>query len=450
LKPVISAISIKNFKSLRDTGPLNLKPITLLVGPNSSGKSALLQALLLLKQTLESRNILTPLVIRGKYVNLGSYKDIIFQHDINRSIEISLMLNFFRRASIYEDIPQEALMKFKIGYKEGQLTIEAIEFSVPERHSSINILKEEKVRIKYNNLIKEMSFRDFKRLTWGFRRNFLYIPSPVLSGLSDLLSELSEEERRNIRELLRTFRRFSIAFEELLVGRTYYIGPLREYPQRYYIASGEYPRDVGLRGEHTVEVIYFDFKRQREKFEKLKHWLRKMDIAADIRLKSIAEGIYALTVFDPNLGIEVNLADIGFGASQLLPILVEGIYAKKNSIFLIEQPEIHLHPRLQAALADFFIEMANEGKQLIIETHSEHIVLRLQRRIAEGKISNDKVAIYAFEPSKDGTKIIPVKIDEYGRIKSWPKGFFEDDLEEAYSILEAIGSRIRGENVSGN
>jgi len=247
--------------------------------------------------------------------------------------------------------------------------------------------------------------------------------------------------------MLNTLSFISYKLQDLLVENTYYIGPLREYPQRYYIASGEYPRDVGLRGEHTVEVIYFDFKRKEDRYVKLKRWMKEMDLACDVKLSPVAEGIYALSVTDPKLNVDVNLADIGFGASQLLPIIVEGIYAKKGSVLLIEQPEIHLHPKLQAMLADLFIDIVKDGKQVIVETHSEHILLRLQRRVAENILSHKDIAIYYFEPSEEGSKITYVEMNEDGTLKTWPKGFFEEDLEESYLLLKALAGR---KNVSSS
>ncbi len=144
--------------------------------------------------------------------------------------------------------------------------------------------------------------------------------------------------------------------------------------------------------------------------------MKQTELATNLKLGSIGEGLYALRVSDSNLKIDVNLADIGFGASQLLPIIVQGIYAPKGSVLLIEQPEIHLHPRIQALLGDFFIDMSRRGKQAIIETHSEHMILRLQRRIAEMKFSSNDLAIYSFEPSKKGTEISKVEMTSEARL----------------------------------
>jgi predicted ATPase len=498
LEPIIQNISVKNFKSLRDTGTLNLKPITLLVGPNSSGKTALLQSILMLKQTLESRNIEIPLVLRGRYVDLSSFRDVIFRHNVKDDIEISLGFSQVRIWSI----------KFRVGYEEESVRLvqRYMEFSIhPKTEGSEKHIRfdEEKIVVKEG----ETTLYELKKPEEVEKRNFLYRPiilprlTPYLYRIKSIKEELEkldkikseklqDKERIKLEEKIRLLQRemiflqkemkfletrikrlfgevsveqisveqiktldvlmdalrdCSTYFQRLLIENTYYIGPLREYPQRYYIASGEYPRDVGLRGEHTAEVIYFDFRRENPQYEKLRYWMREMNLAYDVKISPVTEGLYTLSIIDPNVKIEVSLADIGFGASQLLPIIVEGIYAKAGSVLLIEQPEIHLHPKLQAALMDFFIDIIKEGKQIIVETHSEHLILRLQRRIAEGKLSHADVVLYYFEGSENGSKITQVELDENGTIKTWPKGFFEEDLEESYSLLKALGKR--GENV---
>ena len=497
MEPIIRNISVKNFKSLKDTGTLNLKPITLLVGPNSSGKTALLQTILMLKQTLESRNIEAPLILRGRYVDLSSFRDVIFRHNVKDDIEISLGFSqialrrvmtphgiIYERSRAYRNVMW--LIKFGVGYEEesGRLDQRYMEFSIypktEEPEKSIRF-DGEKIVIKEGGATPY----EFKKQIEVEKRNFLYIPlippltyyiheseriKKELKKLKDKTTkmqdkkserkvelleremkfyetrikrfgEMNVEQIKTIDRLMQALRDCFTYVPRFLIEETYYIGPLREYPQRYYIASGEYPRDVGLRGEHTAEVIYYDFRRKHTQYEKLKYWMKEMNLAHDVKISPVAEGLYTLSITDPNVKIEVSLTDIGFGASQLLPIIVEGIYANEGSLLLIEQPEIHLHPKLQTALMDFFIDIAKEGKQAIVETHSEHLILRLQRRIAEGKLSHTDVAVYYFESSENGSKITEVEIDKNGTIKTWPKGFFEEDFEESYSLLKALGKR---------
>lgn len=134
---------------------------------------------------------------------------------------------------------------------------------------------------------------------------------------------------------------------------------------------------------------------------------------------------------------EVDLPDVGFGISQVLPVLVECFYAPANSIILMEQPEIHLHPRAQAFLADVMIDVINAREdghdrniQLIIETHSEHFLRRLQRRIAEDAVKKEQVAAYFADASRTPTTLDELRLDICGNIENWPKDFFGDEMED--------------------
>ena len=143
----------------------------------------------------------------------------------------------------------------------------------------------------------------------------------------------------------------------------------------------------------------------------------------------------------------VNIPDVGFGVSQVLPVIVELFYAPENSIIFIEQPEIHLHPAAQAQLADVIIDainMSENGKkrniQIILETHSEHLLRRLQRRIAEEKLDQEQFRAYFANNNSSPAVLEQLEVDEYGNIKNWPKDFFgdmeEDIYQQAHSTIE--------------
>ncbi|MFB3042023.1 MAG: DUF3696 domain-containing protein, partial [Candidatus Poribacteria bacterium] len=128
-------------------------------------------------------------------------------------------------------------------------------------------------------------------------------------------------------------------------------------------------------------------------------------------------------------GPEVHMADIGFGVSQILPVLILCYYVPEGSIIIIEQPEVHLHPKVQADLADVFIDVVKERNvQIILESHSEHLLRRLQRRIAEEEISADKTALYFCRIEEGTSAIEQLDVDEYGNIRNWPQGFFGDEM----------------------
>jgi predicted ATPase len=150
---------------------------------------------------------------------------------------------------------------------------------------------------------------------------------------------------------------------------------------------------------------------------------------------------------------EVSIPDVGFGVSQVLPVVVESFYAQPNSTVIIEQPELHLHPAVQLNLADLFIAAVqsleagvDRNVQFIIESHSEHFLRRLQRRIAEQKIAKEEVAIYFCDSGPRGSTITPLEIDPYGNISNWPPNFFGDQMTE---IAETQKAGIRRRRQKG-
>jgi predicted ATPase len=249
-------------------------------------------------------------------------------------------------------------------------------------------------------------------------------------------NQFPKEKLLLVYESLReSFTKIQTAFSSNLS----YLGPLREYPKRYYPISGDYPATVGIRGEKATEVIYYHFKRKKDNFKTLEDLVRKADFGDKIEIRTF-DNVYSIIIHNPMTKTGTNLADMGFGTSQFLPIVIQGLILDKGSTLIVEQPEIHLHPRLQAELADFLIKLKNADKNVLIETHSEHVILRLQRRIAEGKLSSDDVAIYYFDKTSQGSHITEVKLNKNGTLQRWPKGFFEEDFEDSMKLLRTLGN----------
>jgi predicted ATPase len=246
---------------------------------------------------------------------------------------------------------------------------------------------------------------------------------------------------------------------ERQLQRIHYLGPLREYPQRQYTWAGERPEHVGWRGERVIDAILAARERhispgrrkRRHPFEVvIARWLKQMGLIESFELKQIATGRRDFEVLVKSAGTatSANLTDVGFGVSQVLPVLVECFYAERAATIIIEQPEIHLHPSVQASLADLFIEATQaweEGQprnvQLLVESHSEHFLRRLQRRVAEEVVKPDSVAIYVCRASDHGSVIEPLVVDAFGNIRNWPQRFFGDEAEDYQAMLDAAVRR---------
>ncbi len=455
-------LRIKNFKSLADTGDLAIKPLTILVGHNSSGKSALFKALLALKQTAESRDLQSPLVVKGNYVELGSYGDFIYGHDLSRvfSVEAGLstsptlsffayrLLNPYQQTSEIPPSTEDLGIGVEFQYNQRTQQIQVREVSATQGPLDLLRVTRDRAGVykaKTPFLIGDSTLNKF------------YLLGPELLDLSGSGKASLEESRRALdhSSLLSGFGQFI----QGLLGHVFYLGPLRAAPERYYIAGGETPQDVGLRGERTVDVLRMHRRRpsfltkgasSKELGEMVEEWVKRFGFSIEIRFSQASPTVYEVHFVDPHIEIPVNIADVGFGASQVLPVIVEGFYSPPDSTFLIEQPEIHLHPKAQATLGDLLVDLSKNHRQIILETHSEHIINRVQLRIADETIGRSDVAIYYFESTEQGTQIREVSLTEYGQYvnETLPKDFFDENYTETYSLTKVILDRKKREKES--
>jgi len=227
----------------------------------------------------------------------------------------------------------------------------------------------------------------------------------------------------------RAISSFSSEFSPVSIS---HIGPLRAHPRRFYFLDTAQPGSS--EGELMIEAL-----RENEDLRaQVNKWLVKFGI--NLSVSQFQEIIYRLSVRSQDSKFDLDITDVGFGISQILPILVEGFLSPAGKTILIEQPEIHLHPKMQAELADLFIEISGvqaEGmprRHLIIETHSEYFLNRLRARVAQGKLSNSDLAIHNVEKIGAQAAIKGIYIPDDGSFE-WPIGFLETDLEDTLAYL---------------
>ena len=245
---------------------------------------------------------------------------------------------------------------------------------------------------------------------------------------------------------------------ETLMDRIYYLGPLREHPQREYRWTGAGREGVGDSGEFTVDAILAATDRNwRENLapnlwkkpfqEMLAYWLRKLDLIESFSVREVVEGssLYEARVRRSREGPETTLMDVGFGVSQVLPILVLLYYVPRGSIVLMEQPELHLHPSVQSSLADVMLAVAlHRNVQIVVESHSEHFLRRLLRRVAEEvephsglRLSHSDLKLYFVRSDKGEAELDPLRLNEWGGIENWPEHFFGDEFGEIAATSKA-------------
>jgi energy-coupling factor transporter ATP-binding protein EcfA2 len=211
------------------------------------------------------------------------------------------------------------------------------------------------------------------------------------------------------------------------------LGPFRKLPSRWYVFSGTTPLDVGFQGQSLPDLLF----RKEQIRDETNEWLKRLGIGYEIIARSLGtpgSDLFELRLRDllRNRTVEVGLTDVGFGISQILPLVVQSL-AARDQVISVEQPEVHIHPRLQADLGDLLIEGTKEPRrnQFLIETHSEHLALRLQRRVRERQISPNDISILYVSRGEGGSTVTQLKLDENGDfMDEFPGGFFPERLRE--------------------
>ena len=421
---MITEFKAENFKSWEDTGKIDFAPLTGFFGANSSGKTSLLQVLLMLKQTVERPSDWNNALYfgdEGSLVNLGSFGDIIYRHKPNLSLGISVSWQFPEtliiqdpRDRIRDSIETNTLaFSTSIVKIDRQLVTSAgFSYGVGRRYFSIEWSRDGGGRSHTDSELQLMPGSLFR--CYGVRDR--------LPGNPEL-----------------PFWQFEEAFEELF-SRICYLGPRREYPRPFYTWEGDHPEGVGQHGRDMVSALLSGRIQLLDLDEQVPRWLQRLGLIDSYRLAPLSDAGhgYEFLVTKHKGGPEVRLTDVGFGVSQVLPVLILCYYVPEGSILILEQPEAHLHPKVQSDLADVLIDVVkNRNVQIILESHSEHLLHRLTRRIAEGEISADDMALYACQINDGTSEIEPLKMDEYGNVSNWPRDFFGDDAGDVVERAKA-------------
>lgn len=443
---MITSIHLQNFKAFESLEQ-PLRPITLLLGPNNSGKSSILAAVKLLVQTLESHDIDVPLLLNGPLGDFGTFKDVVHGNHRGRPFEIGLSITA-HDAPRY--IPFEGPVSFNLEYKHRRKRRETIlrtaefwgdgapaitlEYSFgSERHLIASLANQSVPSALKAPLAEDLHVRHFAPYLAISRRS-----SGEREGATKLEEFLSQLDPKVLRLPSWISR---IIYSQM--ANIDYIGAMRNPPQRTYLFTGEKRRRIGSQGEHAASLFMLNTMRDRVDdtpfSKKVTNWLSKAGIAEDVRVEALSDRHYELRVEHPKTGEIQNIADVGYGNSQIFPVIVGGYRLESGSAYLIEEPEIHLHPRAQAELGDFLVDLHENQVQTITETHSEYAVLRLQQHIASGQVDPEEVAVYYVHAKGERKRITLLELDEKGRfVHEWPEGFFPERLSEARRL-----SRLR-------
>lgn len=452
---MLQNLKIKNFKGWQDTGQIKMAPITLFFGTNSSGKSSIGHFLMMLKQTVQSSDrkaVLYP-GDKSSAVQLGSFQEMVFKRDIRKKISFGYDWDLKKELEFKDALNKRKYAVSHMGF-DGKIVLQedgGQSLFMEKFHYTLNTPDEEDLLI---GMVKKKSGKkneyDVYSKNYPLKRNagrVWYPGTPVrFYGFPDEVVSYHQNAQ---------FVQSLNLEHENLFKSIFYLGPLREKTDRLYSWSGITPESVGYSGESTIAAILaaknrkinLGYKRLTYPIEQIvAKNLKNMDLIDEFKVRRISEQRQEYEVKVQTKGSKnwVDLPDVGFGVSQVLPVLVQCFYAPANSIIIMEQPEIHLHPSAQAALADVMIDVIHSrenGKdrniQLIIETHSEHFLKRFQRRIAEDSIFADKISAYFAKVDRLPAKLEPLEIDIFGNIRNWPKNFFGDEMGDVVRHAKA-------------
>ncbi len=427
----ITKIAVKGFKSIVEEREIDIRPLTILAGANSSGKSSIMQPLLMLKQTLEVPYDPGPLLIDGPNVQFSEAEQFLSRLIDKKSID-HFKIKIGKSISNFSH-------SIETTFRKGSDGIEIVEMKTKGKLGDDSSVFPENL-----TLYPEMPPEDIKALTdkYGIFR----IASINSVKRSRCFLRLASQDNSKSINLDTTIKHFSDPEDDIL--KTIHLPGLRDTPEHTYGQTSTGPKYPGTFEYYAASVLYEWQESGDEHLKAVTNALRTLELTGYVAAKKIGDiGIEVKVGRLPYASSDetdtVNIADVGFGVSQVLPVLVALIAAEPRQLVYIEQPELHLHPNAQVKLAQVLADAAKRGVRVVAETHSSLLLLGIQTLVAEGKLSPDLVKLHWFSRNEEGiTEVDSVDLDEAGTYGEWPVDFNDVNLNAQSSYIKASRSRM--------
>ena len=415
----ITKIAVKGFKSIAEECEIDIRPLTILAGANSSGKSSIMQPLLMLKQTLEVPYDPGPLLIDGPNVQFTEASQFLSKLTTKKRAD-RFRIQIKTRDADFAHSVETTLKKGQIGFEIIEMTVEVKQVGNP-------------LPFKHFTLYPKMSTEEIRALgDKGPTRNDLNAVKPSRCFLG---FESQDSDR---------FFNVTYTSVETYIFDSIHLPGLRGRPERIYKLTSTGPRYPGTFEHYTASVIHEWQETKDKRLKTLTDTLRTLGLTGHVGTKKTGDVGIELQVgrilHEGDEGNDlVNIADVGFGVSQVLPVLVAVIAAEPGRLVYIEQPELHLHPRAQVALAQVLADAAKRGVRVVAETHSSLLLLGVQTLVAEGDLSPELVKLHWFTRRENGvTEVDSVDLDEAGTYGEWPIDFDDVSLNVQSRFLDAV------------
>ncbi len=479
---MITAIEIENFKGIGSRQRIEIRPLTLVFGKNSAGKSSLFHALFFLQDLLShGQPRFQAMDYFSPSVNLESFEHTVHNQDTSLAIAFRLEVDMeessdgsrvaidYACTRLFEG---KATVDLLVKQIKGRAAITRFEFRQEDRPMLLVELDDSSSRTKYRMKVNSSNWEDCvdfpctvdddSCVDFESFSEFWFWTTPTTQSRFGGPPK-SEQFDENEQDYLNRFMPEIVGYFRNCLNDMLYVGPLRDIPPRIHRSK---IRKIGnkyliptLNWASGIGAWEYLATSNRSNVDEVNRWLEtmKMDVGIHLDLSKTVQSesaldmsievVQAQSLLDKGEQIRVprlRVQDVGCGVSQVVPVIV-ALIADRRKLVMIEQPELHLHPSLQTELGDLFLSLTNDAEtRAIVETHSEHLILRVLRRIRE---TNEKelsdeaplaypenVSVYFFDHSMSGVRAVRLRINSEGEfIDAWPYGFFDERVGEMYS-----------------
>lgn len=411
----ISRLFVGNFKGIDTRKWIDIRPITVFIGANSSGKSSCIHALACLSQTLKVPNNSAPIVIDDEYANvhLGRFIEVIHSKSYQDTLSLGLTTDEVQYIEINEKgepkrkkAKVEAVYDFKCSQRTQDIRIESA------------IVKIGDIEYAYkwtSNGYTVSNNKTSAKLTFQLGGGFLINPDSFF-----------RKPTKSTGDFIPLINAQGAITSELV--NTFYLGPFRESPRRKYETRGASPTEVGARGESAITMLANESFQttKRPHIKQIARWLQKLGLANTVNISRVGKSDLVDLQLELDDGAKLPIADLGYGLSQILPVLTQCSFSQKKSTLLFEQPEIHLHTKSSRDLASVFIDTAKEkAANILLETHSPDLVKQFMRELKTGNLNAEEFILYKVTRDDKQTCLHEVEIDadnDFDVYENWEKG----------------------------